>query len=378
MDFRLTDEQVAFAESAAALFKQHCSDDALRAHDASGDTFQRALWKACVELGLHGIVVPEAAGGLDLGMTELMVVLEAQGRALALVPLWEHQLAATAVARFATPALRDKVLPAALTGEAMLTASLLALADPRGASLRLERDAAGWRLHGQVSAVPWAADSAFALLAAEGENGPRLALLDLAAAGVHKTPGFSQRHAGIADLHVDGVRLDADAVLDPAAHAWFEPRAIACVASLQLGVTGEQLVRTVAHVSERKQFGRAIGTFQMVVAQLADARIQLEALRSALWQLVYRLDAGLGALPQALAVQAQACDVGHFAGHHAQHVHGGVGVDTSAPAHRFLYWSRALATTLGAPAAHIERLGDWLADHDRLGWKYDLSEDDAA
>lgn len=378
MDFKLTEEQTAFAEAATTLFQEHCSDDALRAHDASGEPFQRALWPACVEMGLHGIVVPEAAGGLGLGLTELMGVLEAQGRALALVPLWEHQLAAAALAKFGTAALRERVLPAVLAGEAMLTVSLAALADPHGVALRFEPSGSDWLLQGRAAAVPLGADASHALLGVQCGGEARLLLLDLATPGIGRTPGTSQHHLGIADLQFDGVQLGNDTLLDPAAHAWFESRAIACVASLQLGVTGEQLKRTVAYVSERKQFGRAIGSFQLVTGQLADASIQLEAMRSALWQLVYRLDAGLGALPQALAVRAQAADVGHFAGHHAQHVHGGVGVDVSAPAHRFLYWSRALATALGAPAAHMERLGDWLADHDRLGWKYNLPEDDAA
>jgi alkylation response protein AidB-like acyl-CoA dehydrogenase len=108
---------------------------------------------------------------------------------------------------------------------------------------------------------------------------------------------------------------------------------------------------------------------------MADIHIGIETLRSTLWQLVYRLDAGLGAVPQALALRAQACDLAHLAGHKCQHLHGGMGVDVTYPIHRFLYWSRALSAEIGGRDAHLQRLGDWLADHDRLGWKYDLPED---
>lgn len=375
MDFRLSDDQRAFAESASALFREHCTDDALRAHDQSGATFQQDLWRACVELGLHTIVVPEAHGGLGLGMTELMGVLEAQGRALALVPLWEHQLAAAALARFGADDAAGDVLRGAMAGATMLTLSLAPLDDPRGASLRLARAGGGWRLDGRAAAVPLGSDAAHALLAAECEGAARLVLLDLAHAGVRRVPGVSQRHLGTADVVADAVALDDRNVLAAAAHAWLEPRAIAALASLQAGVTAEQLARTVAYVSERKQFGRAIGTFQLVAGQLADAQIKLEALRSALWQLVYRLDAGLGTQPQAAATRVWACETGHFAGHRAQHMHGGVGVDVSHPMHRFLFWSRALAADLGGSEVQLERLGGWLASHDRLGWKYDLPED---
>ncbi|MDE2160568.1 MAG: acyl-CoA dehydrogenase, partial [Burkholderiales bacterium] len=140
----------------------------------------------------------------------------------------------------------------------------------------------------------------------------------------------------------------------------------------------EQLQRTVQYLSERRQFERPIGSFQLVAGQMADGHIAVEALRSALWQLVYRLDAGLPAQPQALALRVLACECGHRTGHMAQHVHGGMGVDVSYPIHRYLYWSRALGAALGGSASHLERLGDWLADHDGLGWKYDLPEEDDA
>ena len=172
------------------------------------------------------------------------------------------------------------------------------------------------------------------------------------------------------------VALGADAVLPAAAFAWLQPRAIAALAALQLGVTQQQLRRTVAYVSERKQFDRAIGSFQLVAGQMADGYIAMEALRSSLWQLVYRLDAGLGTQPQAHAVRALANDTGHRVGHMAQHVHGGMGVDVTYPIHRFLYWSRALAVALGGTEHHLAALGDWLADNDNLGWKYDLAEDE--
>ena len=135
--------------------------------------------------------------------------------------------------------------------------------------------------------------------------------------------------------------------------------------------------RTVTYVNERRQFERAIATFQAVQMSMADAHIAIEALRSTLWQLVYRLDAGLPSPSEALAVKYLAAECGHLVGHKAQHVHGGIGVDLTYPIHRFLYWSRALGITLGGSAATLERLGDWLANNDKLGWKYDLEEQQA-
>lgn len=376
MDFNLNADQQAFADSARALFADFCSDEQLRAHDSGSEPFMRALWPQCIANGLHGVLIGEAQGGLGLGMTELLAVLQEQGRALALVPLWEHQLAAASVQRFA-PALADAVAEAA-EGRTLLTLSLDALSAARGASLRATPAGATWRIDGVAPAVPLGAQAQEALLPVQVGGALRLVLLDLALPGIQCIEGRTQHHLAVADLRLQGVTVTAESLLDEAALAWVEPRAVACLAALQLGVSTQQLLRTVQYVSERKQFGRVVGSFQLVAGQMADGHIACEALRSALAQLVYRIDAGRGCQAQALAVKVLAADAGHLVGHKAQHVHGGIGVDLSYPIHRFLYWSRALGITLGGSEPALQQLGDWLADHDTLGWKYDLPDDLAA
>jgi 3-oxocholest-4-en-26-oyl-CoA dehydrogenase beta subunit len=372
MDFSLTEDQCAFADTAAALFGDHCSDEALRAHDLGDAPFMQSAWREAVQAGLHGVIVPEEAGGLGLGMTDLMPVLQAQGRALALVPLWEHALATAVLARFGAAA-HEALVSQAAAGDNLLMMSLADANASRGLGLRLQRDGEGWRLQGRAASVPLAAQATRVLLPAQTADGVRWAVVDPSRMG--QAPGRTQHHLAVADLSTTGLELHADDVLPPEALAWAEPRAIAALAALQLGVTERQLERTVEYVSQRKQFGRPIGSFQLVAGQLADGWIALEALRSSLWQVVYRLDAGLGVQAQALALRVLACDCGHRTGHTAQHVHGGIGVDLTYPIHRHLYWSRALNAALGGSEAHLERLGDWLADNDRLGWKYDLPED---
>ena len=163
MNFDLTEDQRAFADMAQGLFADYCSDDQLREHDASTAPFMQALWQQSVAAGLHTVLIPEDHGGLGLGMTELMAVLEQQGRALALVPLWEGQLAVAALAQFA-PAALPQLLDEAISGEAPVALSLLALSQSRGPSLQLTRAGDGWVLKGQASAVPFGAQARQALL----------------------------------------------------------------------------------------------------------------------------------------------------------------------------------------------------------------------
>ena len=267
--------------------------------------------------------------------------------------------------------------PAAPAAQGLLTLSLGGLAAARGPSLRAARNDGGFQVKGCAAAVPLGAQSRWALLAVDLEGAARLMLVDLHNDAIKRVEGATQHHLAVADLVFDNVQVGAEVLMAEAALGWLEPRAIACLAALQLGASVQQLARTVEYVSERKQFERVIGSFQLVAAQMADGRIAVEALRSLLWQLVYRLDAGQGAMPQGWATRYLACSAGHLVGHAAQHVHGGIGVDISFHIHRFLYWSRALGLALGGAEQNLAKLGDWLADHNTLGWKYDLPEDQA-
>lgn len=376
MDFSLSEDQRAFAQTAQTLFADYCGDDQLRAFDLSDEPFMRELWAQCTAMGLTAMVAPEEAGGLGLGITALIAVLEQQGRALALVPLWEQQVSVAALARFGSPRAREATLAPTVSGERLVTASLEGSVFGR-ACLAATRDGDAWRLDGLAPAVPLGGQADWALLVAMRDGARRLVLADLGDPAITITRGVSQHHLAVADLKFDGVRIEESAWLDAQALAWVEPRAIACLAALQLGVSARQLERAVEYVGERRQFDRVIGTFQLVAGKMADGHIAVEALRTSLAQLVYRLDAGQGALPQGWATRWLACEAGHRVGHMAQHVHGGIGVDITFPIHRFLYWSRVLGLALGGAEHNLAKLGDWLANHDTLGWKYDHAEDQA-
>ncbi|WP_095059636.1 MULTISPECIES: acyl-CoA dehydrogenase family protein [unclassified Pseudomonas] len=376
MDFELSEDQRAIAQMADGLFVDHCHDDYMRQWDTSGEPMMAPLWALCIETGLHALAIPEEHGGSGLGMTELMLVLQAQGKALAQVPLWRHQLAAATLARFDAGDSAGWVAKAA-SGEALLSLSIDGLSSARGIELQAQANAGGWSINGRVAALSQGDLASAALVLVQAEGQPRLLLLDLAAPEVQRVSAVLTHGEAVADLHIHGLTVNAAALLPIEAVAWLELRCTAALAALQLGVSEEQIRRTVAYVSERRQFERSIGSFQAVQMSMADTHIAVESLRTVLWQLAYRIDAGLPSPSEALATAWIACEAGHRIGHVAQHVHGGIGVDLTYPIHRFLYWSRGLCLALGGSAASLERLGDWLNDNDKLGWKYDLEEHQA-
>lgn len=373
MDFSLSEDQRAIAEMADSVFRDYCTDERMREFDLDATPYMAPLWQTCIETGLHALAIPEQAGGSGMGMTDLFCVLRAQGAGLGQVPLWQHQLAAACLARFGGTSTQSLVARAA-AGEALLSLSLNGLAASKGVGLQLGQGNDCLQLNGHLSAVDLGAQAEQVLVLADTDDGVQLILLDPRAEGIELIPGVYNHGQAVSDLVCHNVCIGADQVLPQAAIGWLEQRAIAAVASLQLGVSEEQLKRTVAYVSERVQFDRPIGSFQAVQMTMADCHVALEALRSALYQLCYRLDAGLPCDSEALATRYLCTEAAHLIGHKAQHVHGGIGVDLTYPIHRFLYWSRYLSLVLGGSAATLERLGDWLANNDTLGWKYDLDE----
>lgn len=369
MEFQLNEEQVAIHDMATSLFADFTSDEALLAHTESGATVMQAAWDATVETGLDLLFVPEALGGSQLGMQELSLVLQAQGAYLGQVPLWRNQVAIHLLAKSAE---YDSLLQSAIADKALFTLSNVSAFESMG--IQLELDNAGL-LQGKVAAVADVIYSRYALIlttlpANKDGNQQGLAIVDLQAHGVNAVHAEATHGGAISDLQF--VDVKPIGMLDAAFVSQLQVLSIACLASLQLGVSQRQLKRTVEYVSERIQFDRAIATFQAVQMTLADCDIAIEALRSCLWQLIYKIDAGESAVSEALATAYHACETGHFVSHKAQHVHGGFGVDISYPIYRFLYWSRDIRANLGGSQSILAELGDWLSTNDTLGWKYDL------
>lgn len=125
----------------------------------------------------------------------------------------------------------------------------------------------------------------------------------------------------------------------------------ACAA--QLGVVERALEMTAEYARTRIQFGRPIGSFQAVTQRLADAYIDVEALRLALWQAAWSTGAA-----EIATAGFWAAEAGHRVLHTAVHVHGGAGLDVEYPLHRYFLAAKHLEFRLGGATRQLLALAD--------------------
>jgi acyl-CoA dehydrogenase len=379
MDFDLTEEQVAVSEAAGTIFEGMADTDRVALIESTADRVDDALWSELAKANLLGLAIPDEHGGSGLGLTELCLVLEQQGRAVAPVPLWATTvLGALPITRFGTPDQRARWLPEVALGEVRLSAALneVAASAHNHPTMLAERDGDGWRLRGTAFAVPQAHVAARVLVPATvegaGDESVIVALVDPAA------PGATLERATTTDrqihphVHLDGVSVGpADILAGPgdgaAAVSWMLDRARTGLCAIQLGVTEEAVRRAAAYLNQRQQFGRPLSSFQGTMLRAADAYIDTEAIRVTTWQAAWRLDAALPASQAVAIAHWWASDAGQRVVHATQHLHGGLGADISYPIHRYFLWGKQIELMLQGPSAELARLGSMLASH--LGGK---------
>lgn len=355
MEFSFSDDQRSIADLAADVFSAHGSDARIRALHQAGYPYDSDLWQALRQTGLTGLLIPEACGGSGLGAIELALALEQQGRNLCPVPYWQHQVAASAVLEFGSPdAVDDRGRIA--DGSRIVSIAVEAI----GRKSLVGRAARGrWTIDGVVSAVALGPEVDDVLIPVSTDEGERWFVVPTATPSLVRSAGAATHGQRVVDLSFEGVERpgDSDITLQPDP-GWIANRARLCIAACQLGVLNEGLRRTAAYCTERHQFGRPIGSFQAVTTRIADAYIEVELLRSAVWQLAWRLDAGEPGQSASLTAKYQASQAGHIVGHTIQHYHGGIGSDLTYPIHRFFLWAKALEFSSGSAEDQLERLGD--------------------
>jgi alkylation response protein AidB-like acyl-CoA dehydrogenase len=364
-DFGFTQEHEILRDSARRFLQARCPASEVRRLGEDPVGHDPKLWKELAELGWLGLVLPEEHGGAGLGHLHLALLLEETGRALLPSPLLGCLLAGIAIREAGSPEQRARWLPAIASGETLATLALsepTASWEPDAVEARAERAGGGFALRGRKTHVEGAASASLVVAPfREDDGGIALFAVGLPAADARiESELVVDPTRRSARIDFAGVRVDAAARLAGdglralrATHV----RGWAALAAEMVGGADAVLEMTRGYAIERKQFDRAIGSFQAVKYPLVDTLVGVELARTHSLAAAAALDhAPETAEPRARMAKALASEVYPAAVRRGVQLHGGFGFTIDCDVQ--LYFKRALASraTLGDGPHHRRHL----------------------
>jgi alkylation response protein AidB-like acyl-CoA dehydrogenase len=332
MDFSLSDDQREIQRTARELLSERARPERVREH-AEARRPDKALWRELCELGWPGIAISERHGGQGLGRVELSILCEELGRALAPVPFLSTVLASTLIEHAGSEQQRERLLPALASGE-------------HGAAVGVAREGKADLVigAGEAHVLVLLEDGAARVLSASEADVSLVASIDptRSAATVEVPEGVGEQLEG-----------DLAGGLD---------RALVAISSELVGVCDRALAMTVAYVSERRQFGVPVGSFQAISHRCAQMLLDTEKARSVTALAAWAADSDPQRLSEAAAMaKAAASDAGVQVTASAIQAHGGIGFTWEADVHWLYKRAHIDSALLGGPKQQRARLAGIVA-----------------
>ncbi|WP_410539149.1 acyl-CoA dehydrogenase family protein [Streptomyces sp. KL2] len=354
--------------SVRALLTDRCPHENTLGRCETGEPYDRGLWQTLArDLGAASLAVPEEAGGAGASVRETAVVLEELGRAAAPTPYLGSAVLATTALLALEGADGDsgdsgageasKLLASLAAGERTAALAVPLSVTPGTGTFpsAVRADSAG-TLTGTVTSVADAAAADVLIVPAEGRDGPGLYAVETTAAALAVVPRTSlDLTRPVADVTLTGTaaRRLAGAERAPAALERALLTGAGLLASEQLGIAEWCLTATVAHLKDRRQFGRQLGSFQALKHRLADLWLEVVGARAAARYAADTLATGDPDAPVAVAVAASHCgELAVRAAEECVQLHGGIGMTWEHPAHLYLKRAKADQIALGTPDRH--------------------------
>jgi alkylation response protein AidB-like acyl-CoA dehydrogenase len=341
MEFGFSEDQTLLQQTVRDFLEGECTAEHVRGLWDTETGRSPAFWSSLAEMGVPGLLVPEAHGGLGLDERDLVLVMEETGRAALAEPvIATAAVAAPTLVAVAAAGRADwaaEWLGRIAAGDALVAmghagsplvedahvADLLLL--PRGDALYAVDPARTTRTHQpaidpsrRLFAVEWSTEEATALASGDA-----------------------------------GRRLQAD-MLDRGA--------LACAAQ-QLGVAQQLVDMGALYATQRKQFGVAIGTFQAVKHRLANAKVRVEYARSVVYRAAHSVAVGAPTRSADVSMaKFLAGEAATFAGGESLQVHGAIGYTYEQDLHVWIKRAWSLDLSFGSGAWHRARLADAVID----------------
>ncbi len=371
MDIKFTEEQELLQSSIQRLLRDKYGFDARRKIVATDEGWSRKHWNAFAELGLCAAPFKESSGGLGGGPLATMIVMREFGRNLVVEPFLETVvLAGGLIEDTGSQAQRDAYLPPIMAGE-----SIWALAWAEGRSrydfssvtTTARRQGEDYVLSGTKAAViaaPWADGL---IISARTSGGPRdrsgvsLFVVDRQSANLHLQTFKTIDGRRAAEMTLMNVQIPASQLLGRegegvAALEACRDRAVAALCAEAVGAMSELNSATLEYSKTRKQFGVALGTFQVLQHRMVDMFIALEEAISLTQHLNLSLAAGEPhGSKLASGAKSKVGYAARFVAEQAIQLHGGMGMSDELNVGHYFKRIAAINLQFGDPTYHLMR-----------------------
>jgi pimeloyl-CoA dehydrogenase small subunit len=372
MDFDFTEDQRLLKDSVDRLIADRYTFEARKGYLKEPNGWSAEMWAQYAELGLLGLPFAEAHGGFGGGAIETALVMEAFGRGLALEPYLATVVLGGGLIRHAASAgQQEELVPQIVSGELRLALahverhSRWTLAD---VSTTATPDGSAWRINGEKSVVLHGDSAGKLLVTARTGGGQRdcngigVFLVDAAGAGVSRRGYPTQdglRAAEISLANATGIALGDPGGALPAVDRVVD-EAIAALCSEAVGGMAEMLAITTDYMKQRKQFGRAIGEFQVLQHRAVDMFVALEQAKSmALYAAMMATADDAAERRQAIsAAKVQVGRSGKHIGEEAVQLHGGIAMTMEYKVGHYFKRMTMIEQMFGSTDDHLALVAD--------------------
>jgi isovaleryl-CoA dehydrogenase len=371
LDFALGEMADAIRDTTARFAADRIAPLAKRIDEE--DWFPRGLWPEMGALGLHGITVAEEYGGLGLGYLEHVVACEEVSRASASVGLSygaHSNLCVNQINRWGNPDQKAKYLPKLVSGEhvgSLAMSEAAAGSDVVSMKLRADKVEGGFRLNGTKFWITNAAYAETLVVYAKttpdaGSKGITAFLIEKDMAGFaigQKIDKMGMRGSPTAELVFNDCFVPAENVMGPldggvkVLMSGLDYERVV-LSGIQLGIMQACIDVVVPYLQERKQFGKAIGSFQLMQAKVADMVVALNSARAYSYAVARACDAGKTTRHDAAGAILYASESAVKVANEAVQALGGAGYTKDWPVERFLRDAKLL--DIGAGTNEVRRM----------------------
>lgn len=370
MRFSFTDEQREFRAVLRRFLEDKSPATEVRRLMETESGWDPEVWRALSgDLGLTAVHIPESYGGQGFGVVELGIVCEEMGRALLCAPYFASTvLAATAILNAATEDQKRALLPAIAAGETVATLAFTeenGRWDGGGVETTATSANGAFRLDGVKSFVldGHTADRIIVLArrpGSTGNEGLSLFAVEADAMGLERRPlETADPTRKLARLEFKSVEAELLGDEGGAAAPFSRTLDLAAICLANEMVGGAERLRESAldYSLMRMQFGRAIGSFQVIKHKAADMLVDVELAKSAAYCAAEAADEGDAEVPAlASLAKASAAEAYMQTAIHAIQIHGGIGFTWENDTHLWFKRAKSSEVFLGDPAYHRELL----------------------